>query len=164
MTGNELKKRTSDFAHRCVKLATSLPKGAVAEVCSRQLIRSATSVAANYRAVRLAQSKASFVSKLSIVVEECDETFFWIEFIRDERLVKGEKVASLLKEAEELATILITSRITATRKQQPKATVSEQIVRYRSMESSRKKRSSILPFSNSSRLRRTSLRFAILQS
>ena len=78
-----------------------------------QLIRCSTSVASNYRAVCVAQSKASFISKLSIVLEEADESFFWLEFIIDEELLKKELVDPLLEEAKELTAIFVASRKTA---------------------------------------------------
>ena len=77
MDKEELKKRTKKFAHRCVKLSLPLPKTILGQHISKQLIRCSTSVAANYRAVFLAQSKASFISKISIVLEETDESAFW---------------------------------------------------------------------------------------
>ena len=77
-----------------------------------QLIRSATSVGANYRAACVAQSKASFTAKLSIVIEEADESLFWLEFIVDENLVKRELIKDLIKEAGELTAIFISSRKT----------------------------------------------------
>ena len=73
MDPEELKERTTQFAHRCVKLGLTLPEEALGNHIKRQLIRCATSAAANYRAARLAQSKADFASKLSIVVEEADD-------------------------------------------------------------------------------------------
>ena len=106
-------KRTKEFAHRCVKLAMFLPETDLGRHIRRQLIRCSTSVAANYRATCLAQSKASFISKLSIVLEETDESYFWLEFIIDEDLLKRRLVDSLLKEAEELTAIFISSRKTA---------------------------------------------------
>jgi four helix bundle protein len=78
-----------------------------------QLIRCATSVASNYRAACIAQSKAIFISKLSIVIEEADESYFWLEFIVDENLLKNYLVEPLLKEADELTAIFIASRKTA---------------------------------------------------
>jgi four helix bundle protein len=108
-----LKSRTKDFAHRCVKLSLSLPKTQLGKHISGQLIRCSTSVAANYRASLHAQSKAAFISKISIVVEEADESEFWLEFIIDEKLMKKEKVLPLLSEAHELASIFITTRKTA---------------------------------------------------
>ena len=112
LNSEELKK-TKAFAHRCVKLSMVLPKTYLGNHIRGQLIRCATSVPFNYRAVCLAQSKASFVSKLSIVLEETDESYFWLEFIIDEKLLKRELVAPLLKEAEELTAIFVSSRKTA---------------------------------------------------
>ena len=113
MTKEELTTRTKEFAHRCVKLAMSLSETELGRYIRRQLMRCSTSVAANYRATCLAQSKASFISKLSIVLEETDESYFWLEFIIDENLMEKRFVDSLLKEAEELKAIFISSRKTA---------------------------------------------------
>ncbi len=112
MDREELKKRTRDFAHRCVKLALALPQSPLGDHIRRQLIKCSTSVAANYRAACIAQSKASFVSKLSIVIEEVDESCFWLEFIIDEKLLNEKQVAPLLNEGEELTSIFISSRKT----------------------------------------------------
>ena len=109
----ELKTRTKEFAHRCVKLAMALPNTPLGNHIGGQLIRCSTSVAANYRAACIAQSKASFISKLSIVIEEADESYFWLEFIIDENLLKIHLVKPLLKEADELIAIFISSRKTA---------------------------------------------------
>jgi four helix bundle protein len=113
MNSDELKKRTKEFAHRCVKLGMALPKNTLGNHIRGQLIRCSTSVAANYRAACIAQSKASFISKLSIVVEEADESCFWMEFIIDENLMDEKKVRPLLNEADQLKAIFITSRKTA---------------------------------------------------
>jgi four helix bundle protein len=78
-----------------------------------QLIRCSTSAAANYRAVCIAQTRAGFVSKLSIVIEEVDESCFWLEFIIDEKLLRKEKVLPLLQEGGELTSIFVSSRKTA---------------------------------------------------
>ena len=78
-----------------------------------QLIRCSTSVASNYRAACISQSKASFISKLSIVIEEADESYFWLEFIVDENLLKNNLMEPLLKEADELTAIFMASRKTA---------------------------------------------------
>jgi four helix bundle protein len=112
-----LKQRTKEFAHRCVKLSMALPRTYLGNHIKGQFIRCSTSVASNYRATCIAQSKASFVSKLSIVLEEVDESHFWLEFIIDERLLSGERVLPLLKEAEELTAIFISSRKTARSRQ-----------------------------------------------
>ena len=111
--GNDLKDRTKQFAHRCVKLTEFLPNIYIGNHIKGQLIRSSTSVAANYRATCIAQSKASFIAKISIVIEEVDESAFWIEFIADEKLIEQQELSFLLKEAKELTAIFISSRKTA---------------------------------------------------
>ena len=116
MNSVELKKRTKEFAHRCVKLSLALPKTVLGNNIKNQLIRCGTSVAANYRATLLAQTKAAFISKISIVVEEADETEFWLEFIMDEKMLQRERVLPLFNEAHELASIFITTRRTAQKK------------------------------------------------
>ena len=98
MSNLDLKKRTKAFAHRCVKAALSLPENKLGGHISRQLIRSSTSVAANYRAVCLAHSTAAFSSKLSIVIEEVDESEFWLDFALDENLFKPQSVDELKKD------------------------------------------------------------------
>lgn len=116
MTPNELKSRTKQFAHRCVKLSLSLPKTKLGLHIQGQLIRCSTSVVANYRATCLAQSSKSFVAKVSIVIEEADESAFWLEFIIDENLLSKGKAIDLLNEAKELTSIFIASRKTAQKK------------------------------------------------
>ncbi len=113
MDSEELKDRTKIFAHRCVKMAFALPNTVLGRHIKGQLIRCSTSVASNYRATCLSQSKASFVAKISIVIEECDESCFWMEFIIDENLLKNDLVDPLLKEGKELTSIFISSRKTA---------------------------------------------------
>ena len=120
MNSDELKRRTKEFAHRCVKLIMALPETMLGRHVRGQLIRCSTSVASNYRAVCIAQSKASFISKLSIVLEEADESHFWLEFIIDEKLLNKELVEPLLKEADELTAIFIASRKTARDKEKVK--------------------------------------------
>jgi four helix bundle protein len=117
MDENTLKKRTKEFAHRCVKLCMALPETYLGRHIKGQLIRCSTSVASNYRAACVAQSKASFVSKLSIVLEEVDESNFWLDFIIDEKLLDEERVLTLLNEAEQLTAIFISSRKTARSRQ-----------------------------------------------
>lgn len=116
MNAEELKKRTKEFAHRIVKLAVALPKTALGNHVSKQLIRCATSVAANYRAVLLSQTKAVFISKISIVIEEADESEFWLEFLMDENLLAKERILPILNEAHELSSIFIATRKTAQRR------------------------------------------------
>ena len=116
MTEQELKDRTKRFAHRCVKLALSLPDNPLGKHIRGQLVRCSTSVAANYRATCVAQSEASFISKISIVIEECDESEFWLEFIIDAELMPKERVSDLMNEANELSRIFISSRKTVSEK------------------------------------------------
>jgi four helix bundle protein len=113
LKSEELKQRTKTFAHRCVKLSITLPNTYLGNHIKGQLIRSSTSTASNYRSTCIAQSKASFISKLSISLEEADETFFWLEFIIDEKLLKSKLVEPLLNEAKELTSIFVSSRKTA---------------------------------------------------
>jgi four helix bundle protein len=118
MKPEELKERTKKFAHLCVKLAMSLSEDSLGKHLKSQLIRCSTSVAANYRATCLSQSKKSFIAKISIVIEETDETCFWLEFIIDENLFSQEKIGLLLKEAKELTSIFVASRKTAEKNNQ----------------------------------------------
>lgn len=116
MKGEELRNRTKVFAHNCVKLTMLLPKNYLGNHIRMQLIRCGTSVAANYRAVCVAQTRAGFISKLSIVVEETDESYFWLEFIIDEKLLDKRDIEALLNEAEQLKAIFVSSRKTAREK------------------------------------------------
>jgi four helix bundle protein len=108
-----LKERTKQFAIRIVAVSRSLPRSRKADVVAKQLLRSRTVVAANYRAVCRARSKAEFISKMSIVVEEADEAVFWLELLGDTRLAPAAKLALLLKEANELVAICAASLRTA---------------------------------------------------
>ena len=113
MTPEELRARTKAFSLRVVRLVTSLPTGRVGNTFGSQLLRSATSVAANYRAACRARSYADFTSKLGLVEEEADETAFWIEMVADAGLVKRARVEKLLQEAREVLAIITASRKTA---------------------------------------------------
>jgi four helix bundle protein len=113
MTPDELKKRTKQFALRIMKLYKSLPKGKDAEVLGMQLLRAATSVGANYRAACRARSEADFISKITIVEEEADESAYWIELLIDSGIVKKELLSEILKEANELTAIFTASGNTA---------------------------------------------------
>jgi len=113
MNSQQLKERTKQFAIRVVKLYRALPKTEEARVIGKQLLRAGTSVAANYRAVCRARSKAEFIAKMGVVVEESDETVFWIEFLGESEIVKIERLSDLLKEANELLAIFAASQHTA---------------------------------------------------
>ena len=100
-----LKKRSNSFARGCVKLAIDLPKSKLGRYIELQLLRCSTSVAANYRAACLGQSKRAFISKLGIVIEQADECIFWLEFLKDEGFAKSDSFPNLHQEAKELASI-----------------------------------------------------------
>lgn len=108
----QLRKRTKAFAIRIVKLYRALPKTGEARVIGNQMLKSGTSVAANYRAVCRARSKAEFIAKMCIVVEEADETVFWLEMIVDTGIMPVNKLKDLMKEADELLRIFSASRRT----------------------------------------------------
>jgi four helix bundle protein len=111
--GDELSQRTKQFAVRVVGMYESLPKTDAARVIGRQVLRSGTSVAANYRAAGRARSRAEFVAKLGIVVEEADETVLWLELLVDCGIVPRERMDPLLIEANELLAIFAAAQLTA---------------------------------------------------
>ncbi|HEX2996912.1 MAG TPA: four helix bundle protein [Anaerolineales bacterium] len=113
MNADELRARTRSFSLRVVKLVQTLPKNMAADVLGKQVLRSATSVGANYRAACRAQSGAMFIAKLSIVVEEADETVYWLELIRDAGLVETKFLVDIIDEAEQIMKIMAASRKTA---------------------------------------------------
>ncbi len=115
MKTQELKDRTKAFALRVMNLVEALPNSIKGRAIANQLVRSGTSVAANYRAACRARSKAEFISKIGTVEEEADESALWIELIIEDKLVPETKVRSLLDEANELVAIMATSYISATR-------------------------------------------------
>ena len=110
---DELKQRTQQFALRIIKLCKSLPAGKDADVIGKQLLRSGTSVGANYRAASRARSQADFISKITICEEEADESGYWMELIIASGLMKKELVNDLSKEAGELTAIFTASDKTA---------------------------------------------------
>lgn len=109
----QLRQRTKQFAIRIVRPFRSLPKTDEAGIIGKQALRAGTSVAANYRAVGRARSKAEFVAKMGVVVEEADETVFWLELLVDTGIVRKEQVGELLAEANELLAISAASHGTA---------------------------------------------------
>ena len=115
MDREALRNRTKQFAVRVVKVFRALPKTDDAKVIGRQLLRSGTSVAANYRAVCRARSRAEFIAKMSIVIEECDETAFWLELMGETDILDKARLTELHKEAIELLSIFAKARITATK-------------------------------------------------
>ena len=113
MTRDEMKKRTKDYANCVVKLCESLSKDWIAQTLGKQLLRSGTSVGANYRAVCRAKSNLDFINKLRIVEEECDESLFWMELLADNNLVKASRLENLMSEADEILAIVVASAKTA---------------------------------------------------
>ena len=113
MTREEMKSRTKAYANRVVKLCSAPPNNWVAQTLGKQLLRSGTSVGANYRAVCRAKSSADFINKLRIVEEECDESLFWMELLVDNNIVKASHLCGLMKEADEILAIIVSSAKTA---------------------------------------------------
>src|SRR5215471_445434 len=109
----ELKDRTKAFALRVIKMSDALPKTRAANVITNQILRSSTSMVANYRAVGRARSRAEFVAKLRVVVEEADETVFLLEMLGDSGIVPANKMRKMLDEANQLMLIFSASRKTA---------------------------------------------------
>ena len=115
MRPEELKERTKRFSLQVIKFVGALPNTKVADVLGRQLLRSATSVGANYRAACRARSQADFISKIGVVEEEADESAYWIELLIETKMVNDSVVKSLLAEASELTAIFTASGRTAKR-------------------------------------------------
>jgi four helix bundle protein len=113
---DELKQRSKAFAIRIVRLFRSLPYSPDAQTIGKQLLRSGTSVAANYRAACRSRSRAEFISKMSIVAEEADESVFWLEMMNETGLISVKKSENLLQEANELVAIFGASLRTAKEK------------------------------------------------
>ena len=113
VTATELKQRTKDFAIRIFKMADSLPRSTGAQVVGRQVLRSGSSVAANYRAACRARSRAEFVAKLGVVEEEADETLFWFEMLVETGTVPAARLHDLIDEAHQLTAIFVASRKTS---------------------------------------------------
>jgi len=113
MTPPELKARTKTFAVRVIRLVDALPNSVKGRAIANQIMRSATSVAANYRAACRARSRAEFIAKIGVVEEEADETAFWLELIVECEIRSAKQIEPLLKEASELVAIMASSRKSA---------------------------------------------------
>lgn len=113
MTPEQLRDRTKAFALRIIRLFRSLPDLKHAQIIGAQLLRSGTSVGANYRSVCRSRSRADFIAKLGVVIEEADESAYWLELLMETGIVKEEKLQNLLKEAQELTAIFNAARSTA---------------------------------------------------
>jgi four helix bundle protein len=108
-----LRTRAKAFALRIIRMSQALPKTREANVICQQILRSATGMAANYRAAGRSRSKAEFLAKLGVVIEEADETVFWLEMLLDSGLVRAKRLEELQGEANELLAIFAASRRTA---------------------------------------------------
>ena len=117
MSKAELLTRTKAFGLRILKLMDHLPRNTSGRAIGSQLVRSGTSVGANYRAACRSRSRAEFAAKLGVVAEEADETVYWLEVIRDGNLLAAKKLTDLLKEADELTAIFTAGRRTSSRNQ-----------------------------------------------
>lgn len=115
MTPEELRQRTKRFAIDIIRFCASLPHTDEARVVGRQLLRSGTSVGANYRAVCRPRSGPDFIAKLGIVIEEVDEALYWLEILVEAKIVASDTGIELRQEAEALTRIFVTSRTTARR-------------------------------------------------
>ena len=113
MDSNELKDRTRHFALDVIKVASTIPSNRTADIICRQLLRSATSVGANYRAACRARSRADFVSKITIVEEEADESLYWLELLIASNFGDAAVLNKLRKESDELTAIFTAAGRTA---------------------------------------------------
>ena len=117
----DLRDRTKAFALRVIRMIDSLPKTRAADVVARQLLRSATSVGANYRAAKRARSTAEFVAKLGIVEEEADESVYWMELIVESEMLPNGRLKDLLNEGNEIVAMIVASIRTARKKGEVKS-------------------------------------------
>ena len=113
MNSEDLKKRTKNFALNIIKVVENFSKNTTGFVIGKQIVKSATSIGANYRSACRAKSKADFIAKISIVEEEADETLYWLELAGECGLIDENNLKDLLKEANELVAIFTSTRKTA---------------------------------------------------
>jgi four helix bundle protein len=123
MTQEEMKTRTKQFALRIIRLIENLPQARAADVIGKQLVRCGTSVGANYRASCRAKSTADFISKLAIVEEEADESIYWMELLIEANIVKENLLKSLINEANQILSIIVSSIKTLKEKRNPKSQI-----------------------------------------
>lgn len=109
MTTDEMKLRTKKFSLMIIDLAEKLPATYIVKVTANQIVRSGTSVGANYRAVCRARSDREFIAKMNIVLEEADETLFWLEIIKEKLWIANDELEIVMKEANELTAIFVSS-------------------------------------------------------
>ncbi len=123
MTHEEMKTRTKQFALRIIRLVQTLPSNMAAQIIGRQLLRSGTSVGANYRAACRAKSTADFIHKLSIVEEETDESIYWMELLIDGQIIKENLLKNLTDEGNQILSIVVASIKTSKEKRNPKSEI-----------------------------------------
>jgi four helix bundle protein len=109
MNEQQFKDRTKNLALRVIRLADALPRGRSADVIGKQIVRSATSVGANYRAACRGRSDATMIAKLDIVLEEADETLFWMELLTEAGLISETRISELMKETDEIVAMTVAS-------------------------------------------------------
>ncbi len=135
MDSEELKARTKAFAVRVVKMTEALPPTRAADMVSRQLLRSATSVGANYRAACRARSHREFVAKIGVVTEEADESLYWLEILVEAEIMPEARLKSLIQEANELTAIFTASSYTARQNRDVSASAKSQVVKSPNLQS-----------------------------
>ncbi|MCL4302776.1 MAG: four helix bundle protein [Anaerolineae bacterium] len=109
MDEQEFKARTKKLGLRVIRLVEALPKSTTADVISKQLLRSATSVGANYRAACRAKSTPDIINKLKVVEEEADETLYWLELVVEAEIIPGSRLKELMTEADEIIAMTVSS-------------------------------------------------------
>jgi four helix bundle protein len=123
LQGEVFKKRTKDFGLRVIKLVESLPNSWTTRTLGQQLLRSSTSIGANYRAACRARSRAEFRAKLGICEEEADESLYWMEILIESNKVKASLLKDLMREGKEILAIIISSIKTSRRKTNSKSAI-----------------------------------------
>ena len=118
MDAEELKDRTKQFGLRVIRVVRALPETVETRAIAQQLVRSGTSVGANYRAACRARSRAEFIAKIGVVEEEADESAYWLEMIIESDMMDQARIQPLLKEAYDLTAIVAKSRVSAKRNHQ----------------------------------------------
>ena len=127
MNPDDFKQRTRTFALRVIRLVKALPRSTVGNVIGRQLLRCGTSVGANYRAACRARSRADFVAKMKIVEEECDESLYWIELLKESGEIEPALLKDLIEEADAILSLVVASIKTArSRKENQSSIVNRQ--------------------------------------
>jgi four helix bundle protein len=116
MTPQALKLRTKQYAVAIIRFCRTLPRTEESRAIHRQLLRAGTSIGANYRAVCRARSDAEFIAKLGVTIEEADETGYWLELLVEADIVRGSSTRVLIREADELTRVFVSSRETARRR------------------------------------------------